>query len=220
MLTMDLSKPLHSAQGLMTLRVNQEVKQGDFVVIMGESGSGKSTLLRMVAGLEEADGVLCVDGEVWQEGNRSMPPQKRNVGFVFQDFALFDNMSVKENLLFVNSDEALADELLQLMEIEGLSERSVQLLSGGQKQRVALARALMRQPKLLLMDEPLSSLDPRMRHKLTRMIAMLVKRFGMTTMMVTHDVKEARALANRVWFIEEAKVVEYTVEDLGKWEFV
>jgi molybdate transport system ATP-binding protein len=176
---------------------------------MGESGAGKSTLLRIIAGLERTEGSVNVDGEIWQEGQKALPVQRRSVGFVFQDFALFDNMSVKENLLFVNSDSTLADELLEMMEIEKLADRNVQMLSGGQKQRVALARALMRRPKLLLMDEPLSSLDPRMRHKLAEKIKELHQRFGMTTLMVSHDLNEARMLADHIWFIENGRVDAY-----------
>jgi molybdate transport system ATP-binding protein len=144
--------------------------------------------------------------------------QRRSVGFVFQDFALFDNMSVKENLLFVNSDTTLAEELLEMIEIEKLADRNVQMLSGGQQQRVALARALMRRPKLLLMDEPLSALDPRMRRKLREKIAELHVRFGMTTLMVSHDITEARVLANRLWFVEKGSVQEYGLDYLDRLE--
>jgi len=209
MIKIDMEKQLHGSNGEMTLGINMLVNQNDFIVIMGESGAGKSTLLRCLAGLEEAEGSIIVEESIWQDSNRTLPIQKRNVGFVFQDFALFDNMNVKENLLFVNKDETLAKELLEMMEIEGLSNRNVQFLSGGQKQRVALARALMRRPKLLLMDEPLSALDPRMRHKLSQKIKELHRRFGMTTLMVSHDVNEAKNLANRIWFVELGKVKEY-----------
>jgi len=203
----------------MTLSVKQSVSYGDFIVIMGESGAGKSTLLRIIAGLEKSEGYIGMEDTVWQEEGKVLPIQQRNVGFVFQDFALFDNMSVKENLLFVNSDNVLASELLEMMEIEGLSERNVQMLSGGQKQRVALARALMRRPKLLLMDEPLSSLDPRMRHKLAEKIKEMHIRFGMTTLMVSHDIGEAGVLANRLWFVEKGEVAEYPLSYLDSWEF-
>jgi len=209
MIHINIEKTLQGSNGKMTLSVNMSVNQGDFVVIMGESGTGKSTLLRCLAGLETAEGSIIVEEDVWQGHAETLPIQQRNVGFVFQDYALFDNMSVKENLLFVNSDAALAEELLEMMEITGLSERNVHFLSGGQKQRVALARALMRRPKLLLMDEPLSSLDPRMRRKLSQKIKELHKRFGMTTLMVSHDVNEAKNLANRVWFIESGRVKVY-----------
>ncbi len=212
MMKLELAKTLHGSDGLMRLEVDQSVNRGDFIVIMGESGVGKSTLLRIIAGLEEAEGMIQMENESWMDHSGFLPAQKRNVGFVFQDFALFDNMTVKENLLFFKQDPALAEELLEMTEIKGLAERNVQMLSGGQKQRVALARAFMGRPRLLLMDEPLGSLDPRMRHKLTEKIKALHLRFGMTTLMISHDLKEAKALANRVWFIEQGKVNEY---DLG-----
>ncbi len=218
MVDVDLKKKLFGSEGEVTLCVNVTVNKGDFVVIMGESGAGKSTFLRMLAGLEPSIGSIDVDGEVWQDGRFQLPPQKRNVGFVFQDYALFDNMSVKENLLFVNSDNSLAQSLMEMMEISGLAERNVTLLSGGQKQRVALARALMRRPKLLLMDEPFSSLDPRMRHKLGEQIMMLHQHFGMTTLMVSHDIAEAKRLANRLWFVEDATMKEYPLKILDSVE--
>ena len=207
MIRIDIIRRLHGVDGEFTLQVNQTVKKNAFVVIMGESGAGKSTLLRILAGLEKSEGRIIVDEEMWHEGKKSLPLQKREVGFVFQDYALFDNMSVMENLLFVNSDNLFAQELLEMMEIESLATRNVRLLSGGQKQRVALARALMRRPKLLLMDEPLSALDPRMRRKLSVKIKELHKRFGMTTLMVSHDIAEAQYLADSVWFVEAGEVV-------------
>ena len=219
MITFTLKKELQGAEGILSLNVKQHVNCGDFVVIMGESGAGKSTLLRMLAGLEEAEGEIKVGDDYWQQGEKQLPVQQREVGFVFQDYALFDNMSVKENLLFVNPDIPRADALLEMMEIRGLSERSVQRLSGGQKQRVALARALMRDSKLLLMDEPLSSLDPRMRHKLAIQIKALHQRFGLTTLMVSHDVAEAKRLANRLWFVEEGKLNEYPLSYLDTLEY-
>jgi molybdate transport system ATP-binding protein len=216
MITLNLRKELHGSEGSMRLEADQHVNRGDFVVIMGESGAGKSTLLRIIAGLEKAEGRITVEGVVWQSEEKILPIQQRNVGFAFQDFALFDNMSVKENLLFVNRDNMLADELLEMMEIEGLANRNVQMLSGGQKQRVALARALMRRPRLLLMDEPLSALDPRMRHKLSQKIKELHVRFGMTTLMISHDVNEAKHLATNVWFVEAGKVSAYSTAYLEK----
>ncbi len=216
MLKIAVEKALHGSSGKMTLSVNVEVDKGDFIVIMGESGAGKSTFLRILAGLEKAEGRIVCDDVVWLGEKKALPVQQRNVGFVFQDYALFDNMSVKENLLFVNPDEKLADELLEMMEIEKIAARNVTTLSGGQKQRVALARALMRRPKLLLMDEPLSALDPRMRRKLSTQIKMLHERFGMTTLMISHDVSEAKALATRLWFIEEGNMKEYHLSMLDR----
>ncbi len=214
MLKMAFSRKLYGSNGEMTLSVNMDVKRGDFVVIMGESGAGKSTLLRTLAGLEDAKGSITFEDEVWLGKRRRMAVQQRNVGFVFQDYALFENMSVKENLLFVNPDNDFAQTLLEMMEIVPIAHRNVQQLSGGQKQRVALARALMRRPRLLLMDEPLAALDPRMRRKLTGLIKTLHERFGMTTLMVSHDIGEAKRLADRLWFVENGQVAEYPLSVL------
>ena len=204
MLNMDIHKTLHGSQGKMSLDVKLDILQGEFVVLMGESGSGKTTLLRILAGLEKAKGDVQVEGHSWKD----VPTQHRGIGFVFQDYALFENMSVEENLLFVNDDTSLAKELLELTELSGLSSRNVKSLSGGQKQRVSLCRAMMHRPKLLLMDEPLSALDEKMQVILQREIAILHKTFGTTTIMVSHDAASAYALADRVVVMEQGKIIK------------
>jgi len=204
MLAIDIHKALHGSQGEMSLNVKLDIKQGEFVVLMGESGSGKTTLLRILAGLEKAEGTMVVEGNTWN----NVAPQKRQIGFVFQDYALFENMSVEENLLFVNQDKAVAQKLLTLTELTGLASRNVKSLSGGQKQRVSLCRAMMNKPRLLLMDEPLSALDVKMRELLQHEIVKLHKAFGTTTIMVSHDAESAYALADRVIVLELGKVVK------------
>jgi molybdate transport system ATP-binding protein len=208
MIRIDITKNLHGSQGEMQLLVNTVVKQKEFVVLMGESGSGKTTLLRVLAGLEEASGTIEVGEAIWLSDSKILPPGQREIGFVFQDYALFDNMTVEGNLLFVNEDKILAKELLAMTGLTALAQRNVQALSGGQKQRVSLCRAMMQKPKLLLMDEPLSALDPVMRSKLQQEIKQLHERFGTTTIMVSHDVREVYALADRVWKMEQGKVVQ------------
>ena len=136
-----------------------------------------------------------------------MAPKKRGIGFVFQDYALFPNMTVLENLLFVNKDKKLAIHLLDLTELSQLRDRLPNTLSGGQKQRVSLCRALMNRPKLLLMDEPLSALDPAMRTKLQNEILTLHKEFGTTTIMVSHDPSEIYRLANRVVVLNQGEII-------------
>ena len=204
MLNIDIQKELHGSNGLMDLAVTLDIKQGEFVALMGESGSGKTTLLRIIAGLETSQGTVMVNGSSWE----GIAPQKRDIGFVFQDYALFDNMSVEENLLFVSGDKTLANELLEMTALKALKNRNVTGLSGGQKQRVALCRAMMKKPKLLLMDEPLSALDTALRTKLTHDIKALHLRFGTTTIMVSHDVPAVFALASRVLVLEQGKVVK------------
>ena len=207
MIDIQIEKTLHGKYGEMKLDVDITVKEGEFLVMMGESGSGKTTLLRILSGLVEADGNISVEGVEWLGQKRSLPPQQREIGFVFQDYALFDNMTVEENLLFVNNDKTLASELLEMTELTGLLERNVKGLSGGQKQRVSLCRAMMRRPKLLLMDEPLSALDPAMRNKLQEEILKLHKIFKTTTVMVSHDTNASYALADRIIVLSEGSIV-------------
>ena len=188
------------------------INRGDFVALTGSSGSGKSTLLRVLAGLEEAKGEIEVFGRNWQ----SLPPQKREIGFVFQDYALFENMSVEQNLLFVKKDRDLANYLLELTKLSELKNRYPKRLSGGQKQRVALCRALMKQPKILLLDEPLSALDWSMRKILQEEILKLHREFNLTTIMVSHDRSEIYKLANRVIKLEQGRVVDNSLIDYSK----
>jgi molybdate transport system ATP-binding protein len=183
------------------------IKKGDFVTLAGQSGSGKTTLLRILAGLEKAKGTIRVENEIWQNAKTFLPVQKRKIGFVFQDYALFENMSVEKNLLFVKNDKALASKLLAMTELTKLKDRVPTTLSGGQKQRVSLCRAMMNEPKLLLMDEPLSALDPSMRTKLQGEILALHNEFGTTTIMVSHDPSEIYRLSNRVIMLHHAKLV-------------
>ncbi|MGM0519615.1 MAG: ABC transporter ATP-binding protein [Campylobacterota bacterium] len=198
MIQIDITKKLHGSNGQMDLKVDLQINQGDFVALAGQSGSGKTTLLRILAGLEETAGIIKVGDEVWQDENSYLKPQKRKIGFVFQDYALFANMSVEDNLLYVQKDQKLCEYLLEITGLNKLKNRLPNTLSGGQKQRVSLCRAMMNRPKLLLMDEPLSALDPSLRTKLQNEILMLHKEFGTTTIMVSHDPSEIYRLSNRV----------------------
>lgn len=208
MISIDVQKELLGSLGKMDLHVKLSINSQSFVALSGQSGSGKTTLLRILAGLESAKGRIVVDDEVWLDEKKSLPPQKRGIGFVFQDYALFPNMSVMENLLFVKKDVTLAHHLLGMTELGELAKRSVMSLSGGQKQRVSLCRAMMNRPKLLLMDEPLSALDPSMRTKLQHEILMLHKEFKTTTIMVSHDPSEIYRLSNRVIVLSQGKMIQ------------
>ena len=207
MIKIDINKKLYGASGKMDLDIQLEIKEGDFISLAGQSGSGKTTLLRILAGLEEAEGTLHISNDIWLNGKKALAPQKRRIGFVFQDYALFPNMSVEENLLFVKKDRKLAKHLLEITELSQLKKRLPNSLSGGQKQRVSLCRAMMNRPKLLLMDEPLSALDPIMRTKLQNEILLLHKEFGTTTIMVSHDPSEIYRLASRVVVLELGRIV-------------
>ena len=207
-LKINITKTLHGSSGEMQLNIDLEIKEGELIAIAGQSGSGKTTLLRVLAGLEEAEGTIKIGSGVWLDDSTFLPPQKREIGFVFQDYALFDNMTVLGNLLFVKKDIELANHLLKVTELTELKERYPTTLSGGQKQRVSLCRAMMGRPKLLLMDEPLSALDPVMRLKLQNEILELHNEFGTTTIMVSHDPSEIYRLASRMIVLEHGKIID------------
>jgi len=207
MLQIEITKKLYGSEGEMDLDIALQIQKNDFVALTGLSGSGKTTLLRILAGLEESNGTIQLDDEIWQDNSNSLAPQKRKIGFVFQDYALFENMSVEKNLLYVKNDNKLANKLLEMTELSSLKNRLPNSLSGGQKQRVSLCRAMMNNPKLLLMDEPLSALDLAMRTKLQSEILNLHKEFDMTTIMVSHDPSEIYRLASRVVVMDQGKIV-------------
>ncbi|MGD9623489.1 MAG: ABC transporter ATP-binding protein [Arcobacter sp.] len=207
MIEININKLLHGSNGEMNLDINLHINKSEFIALSGLSGSGKTTLLRILAGLESSNGTLKIDNETWLDNKFCLAPQKREIGFVFQDYALFPNFSVMENLLYVKKDKELANKLLQITEMEELKNRFPSTLSGGQKQRVSLCRALMNRPKLLLMDEPLSALDPNMRTKLQSEILTLHKEFETTTIMVSHDPSEMYRLASRVVVLNQGKII-------------
>ncbi|MBN2768657.1 MAG: ATP-binding cassette domain-containing protein [Campylobacterales bacterium] len=214
MIQINITKPLHTADGTIDLIVNKEIQNGDFLTLFGKSGSGKTTLLRIIAGLETPQsGKIIVDDEVWFDSEKkvNLPPQKRGVGFVFQDYALFPNMSVRQNLEYAlkdKKDTKKVDEILEIMEIENLSKMKPEHLSGGQKQRVAVARSLMSSPKMLLLDEPLSALDSAMRLKLQDELHSIHQRFNITSILVSHDISEVFRLSNRVFKIALGQITD------------
>lgn len=196
-----LSKSFGTFTALDDISLN--IEQGEFICFLGPSGCGKTTLLRLIAGLENSD-----QGEIWQNGVNctQFPPEKRDFGIVFQSYALFPNLTVFDNIGFGLQNQGLPREKIQTtvikwLETIGLSDAGDRFpcqLSGGQQQRVALARALALSPGLLLLDEPLSALDAKVRIKLRETIRSLQKRLGITTIMVTHDQEEAMAMADRI----------------------
>lgn len=214
MIRINITKTLNTADGTIDLKIDKEINKGDFLTLFGKSGSGKTTLLRIIAGLETPkSGTITVDGVVWYDSSKNinLSPQKRNVGFVFQDYALFPNMTVRQNLEFALKDKKESqkiDEILCIMEIENLSSMKPEHLSGGQKQRAAVARTLMTNPKMLLLDEPLSALDSAMRLKLQDELHTIHKKFGITSILVTHDISEVFRLSNRVFKIASGNITD------------
>lgn len=194
--------------------LNLEIIAGETLVLLGPSGCGKTTTLRIIAGLERPD-----PGGTIQFGAAdvtSLPIEKRNVGMVFQSYALFPNMSVAGNIGYglrirrrARSDiDARVREMMALMRIEKLADRQIDQLSGGQRQRVALARALAVEPRALLLDEPLTALDAKLREELRLEIDELLRGLGITTIYVTHDQAEAMALGDRIVVMSEGRVAQ------------
>jgi len=180
-----------------------EIREGEFLTLLGPSGCGKTTFLRMIAGFTQIDG-----GDFYFGNNRinDLDPSKRNIGMVFQNYAIFPHLSVRKNVEFGLKNKKLSkDEIeqrtnkfLKLMQIEVLADRMPDKLSGGQQQRVALARALCIQPQVLLMDEPLSNLDAKLRVEMRKVIKNIHQSLGITTVYVTHDQEEAMAISDRI----------------------
>ena len=207
----NISKKFEKFQALN--QVNLEIKNGSLVALLGPSGSGKSTLLRVLAGLENPD-----SGRIWLNGQDTtqVPLQKREMGFVFQNYALFPNLTVSENISFgleirninQSTKNKRVNELLQLMQLEKFSERYPNQLSGGQRQRVALARALAVEPKVLLLDEPFAALDAKIRKQLRNWLRNLHQHISVTTIFVTHDHLEAFELANEIIILENGNIAQ------------
>lgn len=214
MTLLNIQKELRGSDGAINLDINKELDHGKLTVLFGKSGAGKSTILKIIAGLVEPDGgEIVINGNTWysKEKNINLPPQKRAVGFVFQDYALFPNMTVRQNLVYALESKTKikkVDEVLELMELTKLSSQKPETLSGGQRQRVALARALVREPEILLLDEPLSALDFAMRAKLQDELSRVQKILGITTILVSHDKSEVFKLAYKVIDLQMGKIVK------------
>ncbi len=210
MIELDIRKKLQGAHGEFALELKCSVREGEFVTLFGESGAGKTTLLRCLAGLAEPDaGYLRVDGAAWFDGRTRVPAERRRVGYMFQDYALFPNMSVRGNIEFAlqpGADRRRATDLIELMALGELQHRKPESLSGGQQQRVALARALAAEPRLLLLDEPFSALDHETRLRLQDEVLRLQRSYGLTAIMVSHDVSEAYRLSRRVLVLEQGRL--------------
>lgn len=188
-----------------------EIKDGEFFTLLGPSGCGKTTLLRMVAGFNSIEG-----GEIFFDNEciNDMPPSKRNIGMVFQNYAVFPHLSVRQNVAFGLENRKMAkpdikknvDEILDTVKITEFADRMPNRLSGGQQQRVALARAIVIHPNVLLMDEPLSNLDAKLRIEMRNAIKSIQNEVGITTIYVTHDQEEAMAVSDRIAVMNEGVI--------------
>lgn len=214
MIDINIRKKLFSAQGEFLLDLQINIAQGEFITLFGPSGAGKTTLLRCLAGLEKPDsGSIQVSGASWFDSKKGvmLQAQHRYAGYMFQDYALFPNMTVRGNLEFAlrpGANKQRVSELIEMMELGELQQRKPETLSGGQKQRVALARALAAEPQLLLLDEPFSALDQTTRVRLQDEVLRLQRHYGLTTVMVSHDVGEVYKLSQRVMMIEHGRIVK------------
>lgn len=199
--------------------VSVKIEDGEFIAILGPSGCGKTTLLRILAGFEApTKGTVSIDGNIVSKDNLILPSEKRNIGMVFQNFALWPHMKVKEHIEFPlknhkavedevrKQPEKRVDEILQILSLENLKSRLPGQLSGGQKQRVALGRAIAPKPKLLLMDEPLSSLDAELRMEMRREIMKIHRSTKSSIVYVTHDQGEALAMADRIIVMKDGNL--------------
>jgi iron(III) transport system ATP-binding protein len=218
-----LSKRFHTGDhAVAALRaIDLEVGRGEFFVLLGPSGSGKTTLLRSVAGLEKPDeGEISLNGKIVYSRSRrtSAAPEEREIGMVFQSYAIWPHLTVAENIGLVlthgrskMSKKSAVEQIrrsLELVQLENFEDRPARLLSGGQQQRVALARALAVNPALLLMDEPLSNLDARLREEVRANIKKLATQLGITVLYVTHDQIEAMVLADRIAVMAQGKILQ------------
>jgi molybdate transport system ATP-binding protein len=219
MIKLRIKREMHTPQGKKWLELDLNIAKGELVSIFGESGAGKTTLLRVLAGLiQPQEGHIEVDGEIWFDSRKGIdrPPQERKTGFVPQENSLFPHMTVRKNLEYAlprrqagcsdKRDQCSIKDWIDVMGLNGLEDQKPDKISGGQRQRVALVRALINQPKILLLDEPLSDLDIQSRLKLQDEIIKVHQKTGITTLLVSHDLPEVFKLSNKVFVIENGKI--------------
>lgn len=212
----NISKQYKGNNYLAVNDVSFQLEKGEILALVGESGSGKTTLLRMIAGLEHPDsGCMLLKGEEILKGNRAVPANKRNIGLVFQDYALFPHMTIAENVGFGIKDLSREEKdriIRETIALTGLAEdlgKYPHQLSGGQQQRVALARALAPRPDILLLDEPFSNLDTILRDQVREEVQQIIKKTGITAILVTHDTKDALCTADKIAVLSQGKLLQY-----------
>jgi len=195
---------------------NINIKKGEIVGILGESGSGKSTMLRIIAGLESAyKGSIVIGDKVVYDNKNFIEPENRGIGMVFQDYALFPHMTVAKNIMFGLKKMSMSDkgkrmtEMLELVNLVEHKDKYPHELSGGQQQRIAIARALAPNPSILLLDEPFSNLDAHLQEKIRTELKEIIQKANITSIFVTHDKEDAKALADKVVVLQNGKIIKY-----------
>lgn len=205
MISVDIEIKLKAYNGGQLLGIKRQFNSGGVTKILGPSGSGKTTLLKMIAGLSSPQkGKITANGAAWFDAEQkiNLSPQKRNVGFVFQNYALFPNMTVQQHLGYATGDVGWINQLLKLGQLDNFITHKPEHLSGGQQQRLAILRALAIKPKLLLMDEPFSALDSKMKTLLIEELKPLFKQLGTTVIIVSHNLQELEGFEGEVMDFE------------------
>jgi len=207
MISIDIEKKLRAYRGEQVLKIATQFDNGSITKIYGPSGAGKSTFLKIIAGLVEPErGKILVDDVVWLDtvSKASLSPQNRKTGFVFQNYALFPNMTVQQHLEYVSDDTQWISRLLTIGKLETFTSHKPEYLSGGQQQRLAILRAMAMRPKLMLMDEPFSALDPKMKSELILRLKSIWDELGTTVLIVSHNPQELKGLTAREMEINPA----------------
>lgn len=205
MISIDIEKKLRAYGGEQVLKIVAKFDKGSITKIYGPSGAGKSTFLKIIAGLIEPEhGKISVDDLVWLDTTSKifLSPQKRKVGFVFQNYALFPNMTVQQHLEYVSDDVQWINRLLTIGKLETFTSHKPEYLSGGQQQRLTILRAMAIRPKLMLMDEPFSALDPEMKSELIPRLKSIWDELGTTVLIVSHNPQELEGLTAREMYVE------------------
>ena len=210
----NISKAFDNTEVLKDITL--DIEKGKIISLLGKSGSGKSTLLNIIAGFEEPQsGILCLNNKILSDQNIFVEPQKRSIGFVFQNYALFPHMTIFENITFGIDNYAkekktsIAKELLELVQLSGYEKRYPHELSGGQQQRVALVRSMALNPELILLDEPFSGIDTMLKAKIQKELLEILKSTHKTAIIVTHDSSEAMAMSDKIIYLEDGKIMQY-----------